>query len=100
MEKDILNSRIKDFKLKMIGNGSYANVFKYKDNFYNCNFALKQLKKTASIKEKERFKHEFDLQSKYNHPNILKAYCYLDDKSGYIMEYCDFSLKEYINKNS
>lgn len=42
--------------LKLIGVGSYANVFKYKDTFYNKFFVLKRAKKDLSEKELERFK--------------------------------------------
>ena len=32
------------YNLKLIGEGSYANVYKYKDTFYNCNFVIKRAK--------------------------------------------------------
>ena len=64
-----------NFKKKLIGEGAYANVYKYKDEFYNMYFAIKKLKDNVSAKEKARFEHEYKLLSKYNHPNILKAYC-------------------------
>lgn len=36
------------FSLKLIGGGSYANVYKYKDSFYNRTFVLKRAKKELS----------------------------------------------------
>lgn len=33
------------YQLKLVGEGSYANVFKYKDTFYNRFFILKRAKK-------------------------------------------------------
>lgn len=88
-----------NFKKKLIGEGAYANVYKYKDEFYNMYFAIKKLKDNVSEKEKARFEHEYKLLSKYNHPNILKAYCYIENKYAYIMDYCEHTLKQYIELN-
>lgn len=98
MPENDIESRINQFKLKMIGEGSYANVYKYKDDFYNCYFAYKKMKKATDSKEQERFKNEYNLLSKYNHPNIVKSYRYLENKNAYIMEYCDYTLKKYIEE--
>ena len=49
------------FSLKLIGTGSYANVYKYKDTFYNRPFILKRAKKDLTDKELGRFKREFDV---------------------------------------
>lgn len=95
-----IENRLNEFELKLIGEGSYASVYKYKDPLYNCLFAIKSLKKATNEKEKERFKHEFDLLSKYNHPNILKVYKYIELKNSYIMEFCDYTLKQYFDKKS
>lgn len=38
------------FDLKLIGEGSYAHVYKYKDTFYDHPFVLKRAKKTLLIK--------------------------------------------------
>lgn len=89
-----------NYKLSMIGSGSYANVYKYKDKYYNCYYSVKQLKKATDEKEKQRFKHEYEVLSKYNHPNILKVYKYLENNSSYIMEYCDFTLSKYYSSKS
>lgn len=83
-------------KKNPIGNGAYANVYKYKDEFYNINFAIKKLKKNVNEKEKKRFEHEYKILRTYNFPNILKAYCYIEDENAYIMEYCEYTLKKYI----
>ena len=47
------------YELKQIGSGSYANVYKYKDTFYNRQFVLKRAKKDLSTKEIQRFKREY-----------------------------------------
>lgn len=43
------------FDLKLIGNGSYANVYKYKDTFYNRPFILRRAKKELTSRELDRF---------------------------------------------
>lgn len=85
-------------ELQLIGSGSYANVYKYKDTFYNTFFALKRAKKDLNDKELLRFKQEFDTLKKCNSPYILEVYNYNEEKSEYIMEYMDYSLYSYYEK--
>ncbi len=82
------------FSLKLIGNGSYANVYKYKDSFYNKTFVLKRAKKELSEKEILRFKREFEEMSEFSSPYILEVYCYNEGQNEYVMEYMDFTLDE------
>lgn len=84
------------FDLKLIGSGSYANVYKYKDTFYNRPFILKRAKKELTDKEVARFKREFDIMNDLSSPYILEVYCYNPDKNEYIMEYMDYTLDGYI----
>ena len=84
------------FDLKLIGSGSYANVDKYKDTFYNRPFILKRAKKELTDKEMARFKREFDVMNDLSSPYILEVYCYNPDKNEYIMEYMDYTLDGYI----
>ena len=84
------------FDLKLIGSGSYANVYKYKDSFYNRPFILKRAKKELTDKEVARFKREFDVMNDLSSPYILEVYCYNPDKNEYIMEYMDYTLDGYI----
>ena len=84
------------FDLKLIGSGSYANVYKYKDTFYNRPFILKRVKKELTDKEMARFKREFDVMNDLSSPYILEVYCYNPDKNEYIMEYMDYTLDGYI----
>lgn len=84
------------FDLKLIGSGSYANVYKYKDTFYNRSFILKRAKKELTDKEVARFKREFDVMNDLSSPYILEVYCYNPDKNEYIMEYMDYTLDGYI----
>ncbi len=84
--------------LKLIGGGSYANVFKYKDTFYDKYFILKRAKKELSTKEIERFKREFKEMQEFSSPYILEVYYYNEEKTEYIMEYMDYTLNSYIEK--
>lgn len=84
------------FELKLIGSGSYANVYKYKDTFYNRPFILKRAKKELTDKEVARFKREFDVMNDLSSPYILEVYCYNPDKNEYIMEHMDYTLDGYI----
>lgn len=88
------------FDLKLIGSGSYANVYKYKDTFYNRPFILKRAKKELTDKEVARFKREFDVMNGLSSPYILEVYCYNPDKNEYIMEYMDYTLDGYITAHN
>lgn len=88
------------YEMKQIGEGSYANVYRYKDTFYNRYFVVKRAKKDLSDKELERFKREFEEMNEFSSPYILDVYRYNDDKNEYIMEYMDFTLDSYIAKNN
>lgn len=84
--------------LKQIGNGSYANVYKFKDLFYDNFFVLKRAKKDLNSKELERFEREYSQLKKFSSPYIVSVYNYDADKHEYIMEYMDYSLDKYIEK--
>jgi len=94
-----INNQLK-FELKLIGEGSYAKVFKYKDTFYNKTFAKKKAKKILDDKEKIRFKQEFESMQKLNSPYIIEVYHFDEKELSYIMEYADMTLEDYINKNN
>lgn len=86
--------------LKLIGEGSYAQVFTFRDDFYDKNFVLKRAKKDLNTKEIERFKSEFNELKKLASPYVVEVYSYNPDKNQYIMEYMDCTLQDYINKNN
>jgi serine/threonine-protein kinase len=73
---------------------------KYKDTFYNRNFALKRAKKGLADKELARFRREFDEMSEFSSPYILEVYCYNTDKNEYVMEYMDDTIDAYITKHN
>lgn len=86
--------------LKQIGNGSYANVYKYKDTFYDKYFVIKRAKKDLNKKETERFKREFEEMKEFSSPYILEVYTYDSTKNEYIMEYMDYTLDSFIQKKN
>lgn len=88
------------YELKQIGEGSYANVYKYKDTFYNRNYVIKRAKKDLSDKEVLRFKREYEKMRELSSPYILEVYRYNDENNEYIMEYMDYTLDSYMAKNN
>lgn len=88
------------YQLKLVGEGSYANVFKYKDTFYNRFFILKRAKKGLDAKELARFRREYDVMSTLSSPYVVEVYNYNSAKNEYIMEYMDDTLDGYISSHN
>ncbi|OIJ13368.1 hypothetical protein BKP35_09030 [Anaerobacillus arseniciselenatis] len=88
------------YPLKLIGEGSYATVYKYKDEIYNCFFVIKKARKDLTEKELKRFKIEFEEMKKLNSPYVLEVYRFNEKKHEYIMEYADETLEKYISKHN
>ncbi|MEK3716248.1 protein kinase domain-containing protein [Paenibacillus sp. FSL R7-0333] len=86
--------------MRLIGEGSYANVFKYKDPFYNVFYAVKRAKNDLRFDELERFRNEFDDLNSLESPFIIKAFSYENKKNEYVMEYADETLSKYINRSN
>lgn len=101
-ERDVIeleqSTTVKYSNLKSIGEGSYAVVLKFYDDFYNRTFALKRAKKDLDTKELERFKREYEQMSKMRSPYVLEVYSYDENKNEYVMEYMDQTLEKYISK--
>lgn len=87
-------------ELKLIGEGSYAKVFKYKDTFYNKFIILKRAKNNLDEKELERFRIEYDTMKNLKSPYVLEVYRYDKMKNEYYMEYADETLHDFVNKNN
>lgn len=96
--KSLYNSL--NVELKFIGEGSYANVYKYKDPFYKKFFVVKRAKDNLNAKEIERFQREFNAMKGFKSPYIVEVYNYDENKNEYYMEYMDATLDEYIQKNN
>ncbi|WP_158560614.1 protein kinase family protein [Paenibacillus contaminans] len=89
------------FQTKLIGGGSYAQVFKYKDPYYNRWFALKRARVDLTPKELQRFKNEYEITRKFHSPYIIEAYNYNEEKNEYTLEYANGgTLADYIRVNN
>lgn len=86
--------------LTLIGEGSYAQVFKFKDEFYDKTFSLKRAKKGLDDKELARFKTEFDQMRNLHSPHIVEVYSYFESTNEYVLEYMDCTLEKYIKENN
>lgn len=87
---------IDSYKLKKIGNGSYASVYKYEDPYYNRTFAVKKAFDDISKRDYTRFVTEFNEMKKLNSPFILEVYRFDENQRQYIMEYADETLNDFL----
>lgn len=88
------------YSIKLIGEGSYAKVYKYYDEFYNQIIVIKRANTNLTSKELERFKKEYEVMEKFNSPYVLNVYKYDTQKNEYYAEYADMTLYDYIQKNN
>lgn len=88
------------YPISLIGSGSYAQVFKYKDEYYDKYFVIKRANKDLTDKEYNRFKLEYEAMKKLNSPYVVKVYRFDDEKQEYIMEYVDETLFKHIKTNN
>lgn len=95
-----ITDKNKKYKIKYIGEGSYAKVFKYKDKEYNKTFVIKRANKNMREDELERFKLEFKSMKNLNSPYIVEVYRIDEKNMEYLMEYMDETLEQYIDKNN
>lgn len=86
--------------LKMVGAGSYANVYSYLDPDYGIKFAVKRAKHGINERDRARFKQEFEYMKSLSFPYIVEVYKYDEDASEYRMEFCDETLRNYILKRN
>lgn len=92
--------RWKNVKLKMLGQGAFALVYRYTDPEYGKDFALKRAKKNLSEKDLIRFRQEFETLKALRFPYVLEVYRYNADRNEYTMECCDATLDEYMFENN
>lgn len=95
-----LRHRDRDLKLRMIGQGAHAIVYRFTDPDYGIPFALKRAKPGLTATELARFRQEFDLLHDLKHPYLLEAYRYNEDKPEYTMEFCDSHLGDFIARRN
>lgn len=86
--------------LKMIGSGSYANVYSYVDPDYGIKFAVKRAKRGIDERDRQRFRQEFDVMKRLSFPYIVEVYKFDDSRNEYRMEFCDETLRDFISKRN
>lgn len=92
------NNPLKTYPLSHTGEGSYAHVYKYKDEQYDSFVAVKRAKRDLTPEEIVRFKNEFEDLKGFDSPFIIKAYNFDEEKMQYSMEYADETLDSYITR--
>lgn len=86
--------------MKLIGEGSYANVYRYEDPNYKIPIVLKRAKHDLDDKELERFKQEFNVLKLLHSPYIVEVYSYNETKKEYTMESMDENIYKFILNNN
>ena len=84
----------------MIGAGSYANVYSFVDPDYGIKFAVKRAKKSLTEADLARFRREFEILSTLSFPYIIQVYTYDDSRNEYRMEYCEETLRVFIDRRN
>ncbi|MHB8294335.1 MAG: protein kinase family protein [Acidimicrobiales bacterium] len=95
-----LPERRSTVELQMIGSGSYANVYRYIDPEYDIPFALKRAKRNLDPSDLKRFRNEFELLRGLRFPYVLRVFRYYEDRNEYTMEYCDATLRDFIDRTN
>lgn len=96
----VLANQPERVKLKMVGSGSFANVYSYIDPEYDIKFAVKRAKRGISERDLARFKREFKIMKRLSFPYIVEVYRYDDNRDEYRMEFCNDTLRAHIGKRN
>lgn len=86
--------------LKLIGEGSYAQVFSFVDPDYGIKYVVKRARKGLDKRDLARFKKEFEVLAGLSFPYIVEVYNYDEILDQYKMEFCDTTLRAYIAKRN
>lgn len=83
---------------KLIGRGSYADVYSYTDPLYGFPIVIKCAHSNLDPKELARFQQEFDVLKSLHSPYIIEVYFYDREKNEYTMEHAGETLCDYIGR--
>lgn len=99
-ETVVLANQPERVQLKMVGSGSYANVYSYVDPEYDIKFAVKRAKRDIAERDLVRFRREFEIMKRLRFPYVVEVYRYSDDKDEYRMEFCDGTLRAHVRQRN
>ena len=85
--------------LEPAGEGKFAKVFKAYIPSLDTVYAVKKLT-SNDVRDIDRFKAEFNIMKSLDHPNLLRVYSFDEIRYEYTMDYCKYSLKEYVLNNN
>ena len=85
--------------LEPVGEGKFAKVFKAYIPSLDTVYAVKKLT-SNDVRDIDRFKAEFNIMKSLDHPNLLRVYSFDEIRYEYTMDYCKYSLKEYVLNNN
>lgn len=77
--------------IKILGTGSFGQVYKAKSQMFNNTVAMKVIEKDPNNElDEEEVRNEINILKKLSHPNIVKIYEFYNSNSHYyiITEYC------------
>lgn len=95
-----LADRSATVNLTMVGEGSYAHVYSYVDPEYGIKFAVKRAKRGIAERDLVRFKQEYEVMARLSFPYVVQVFRYDEDRNEYRMEYCEETLREFVNKRN
>lgn len=91
---------VRAYRKELIGKGSYAHVYRYRDEYYQEDFVIKTANKNLSAQEKARFRREYETIRSLSSPYIIKVYNYIEKDDSFIMESMDYTIDEYVKTNN
>ncbi|MDI3213763.1 protein kinase family protein, partial [Arthrobacter sp. AL12] len=86
--------------LKMVGSGSYANVYSYVDPDYGVKYAVKRAKRGIDARDQHRFRQEFDVMKALSFPYVVQVFKFNETRNEYGMEFCGETLRQYVQSRN
>ena len=83
----------------LIGDGSFSKVYLFQNKISKIKYAIKKMNISSFLKKtnnKDLIINEINIQSKINHPNIIRLYNYFEDKNNINI----FLVLEYASKKT